>query len=501
MTSIPEKTPVLQMNEIVKEYPGVVALDNVNFEVRRGEVHALLGANGAGKSTLMKVLCGVITQDSGEILVEGEKVDIANPAEAIEHGVSYVPQELSLVPTMSVCHNIILGQEPLLSKTFGYINEKKLRKQAKESLNSVDLDVDFDCAVKDLPVSDQQMIAIATALFRKSKIIILDEPTASLSQNEINKLFEIMRKLRRDGYAIIFITHHLEEVFEIADRITILRDSIYQGTFDLGDITREEIVTLMTGRKGETITQQRKGGNSRVEALRVENLNTQAISKNISFTLHEGEILGFFGQVGSGRTEILRAIFGVDKMESGDVYLFGKKTRIHTPTDAIHAGIGFITEDRKNQGIILSMDLIDNINMGNYEKASHLGFIEMKKTKRIAEDFRKSLHIKNNNLKQLTKFLSGGNQQKVILAKWLNHEPKILLMDEPTKGIDVGAKQEFYQLIQKMAADGVAVLLVTSELPEVLGLSDRVLLFRKGEIVSEINPLEANKEEIMAMTL
>lgn len=493
--------PVLQMNHITKTYPGVVALDNVSFHVQRGEIHALLGANGAGKSTLMKVLCGVTTPDSGQILLDGKQVSLSNPASAINEGISYVPQELSLVPTMSACHNIILGQEPLLSKAFGYINEKELHARARESLELVDLRIDMNKPVKTLSVSEQQMIAIATALFRKSKIIILDEPTASLSNSEIKKLFEIMRKLRQNGHAIVFITHHLEEVFEIADRITVLRDAVYQGTYELGAVTREEVVTLMTGKKGETIEKVTRPETSKQEALRVENLTTRSISKDISFTVHAGEIVGLFGQVGSGRTEVLRALFGVDRKESGEIYLFGKHVKINSPVDAIHAGMGFITEDRKNQGLILSMNLIDNINMGNYEKSSKFGLILNARVRKITENFRESLKIKNNNLNLWTKYLSGGNQQKVILAKWLNHAPKILLMDEPTKGIDVGAKQEFYQLIRQMAERGVAVLLVTSELTEVLGLSDRIQVFRKGSIVGELNPNETTEEEIMSMTL
>lgn len=493
--------PILEMNNITKKYPGVVALDDVTFHVKQGEIHALLGANGAGKSTLMKVLCGVTTPDSGEILLNGARVSLPDPAAAIREGISYVPQELSLVPTMSACHNIILGQEPLLSRALGYIDEKKLRERARQSLELVDLHIDMDLPVKNLSVSDQQMVAIATALFHKSKIIILDEPTASLSNNEIQKLFELMRKLRQNGQAIIFITHHLEEVFEIADRITVLRDSLYQGTYSLDQVSRDEVVTLMTGKKGEIIEKSSRPETFQTEALRVENLNTYAISKNISFTVHAGEIVGFFGQVGSGRTEVLRALFGVDKMESGEVYLFGQRVKINTPVDAIHAGMGFITEDRKNQGLILSMDLIDNISMGNYEKSSKFGIILSAKVRKLAEDFRDSLKIKNNNLKLWAKYLSGGNQQKVILAKWLNHAPRILLMDEPTKGIDVGAKQEFYQLIRQMANRGVAVLLVTSELTEVLGLSDRIHVFRKGSIVGELNPKETTEEEIMSMTL
>jgi len=492
---------MLEMNCITKKYPGVVALDNVSFHVKRGEIHALLGANGAGKTTLMKVLCGVTTPDTGEILIDGKKVTIGNPASAIKLGISYVPQELSLVPTMSACHNILLGQEPLLRKPLSLINEKRLVSLAKQSLDSVNLKIDIAQPVKDLSVSDQQMIAIATALYRQSKIIILDEPTSALSSSEIAKLFKIMRKLRQDGQMIIFITHHLEEVFEVADRITILRDSVFQGCFNRDNISREQVVSLMIGKKDKALQRSIRKKTFTKETLKLENVNTSSISKNISFTVHSGEIVGLFGQVGSGRTEVLRAIFGADKLKSGDIYLFGEKAKITSPTIAIKNGIGFITEDRKNQGLILSMDLSDNISMGNYDKSMRFGLIQIQKIRKTAEYYRDTLKIKNNNLNLWTKFLSGGNQQKVILAKWLNRQSKVLLMDEPTKGIDVGAKQEFYHLIREMASRGVAILLVTSEISEAMGLCDRILVFKQGAIAGKVSSLGSTKEEIMSMSL
>jgi ribose transport system ATP-binding protein len=494
-------SPILEMISITKTYPGVLALDDVNFRVKKGEIHALLGANGAGKSTLVKVLCGVTPYDSGEILINGSKVQIQNPADAIELGISYVPQELNLVPTMTVSQNIMLGHEPVHKKPLTFINERKLDQLAQQMLNLVDLDVDLHTIVKDLPVSSQQMIAIATALYNKSKIIILDEPTSSLSSNEITRLFEILTKLKQEGETIVFITHHLEEVFEVADRISILRDSVFQGCYEVDEISRNQIVTIMTGKMDQII--QKKNGTQKEpqEALRLENVDTGKISKNISLKVNSGEIVGLFGQVGAGRTDVLRTIFGADDIKSGELFLFGEKVQIKSPIDAINKGIGFITEDRKNQGLILSMDLMDNINIGVYDKAMDVGFIQPRKLRKISEFFREALQIKNTNLKVWTKFLSGGNQQKVVLAKWLNHQSKILLMDEPTKGIDVGAKHEFYQLIEELAAKGVAILLVTSELSEVMGLSDRIIVFRQGKIVGEVDPSEVSKETIMSMTL
>lgn len=493
--------PILEMNSITKTYPGVVALKDVSFCVKKGEIHALLGANGAGKSTLVKVLCGVTPYDSGEIFLNSEKVNIQNPADAIALGISYVPQELNLVPTMTVSQNIMLGHEPTHGKLLSLIHEKKLEKLAEQMLKIVDLNVDIHAFVKDLPVSSQQMISIATALYNKSKIIILDEPTSSLSSNEISRLFEILKKLKQEGETIVFITHHLEEVFEVADRISILRDAVFQGVFDVGEISRNKIVTIMTGKKDQMIKRKDRSQVLDQQALRLENVNTGKISKDISFSVNRGEILGLFGQVGAGRTDVLRTIFGADDIQSGSIYLFNEKVQIKSPIDAINHGIGFITEDRKNQGLILSMDLLDNVNIGVYEKSIRSGLIQTRKLRKITEHFRDVLRIKNDNLKIWTKFLSGGNQQKIVLAKWLNHESKILLMDEPTKGIDVGAKQEFYQLIKDLSEKGVAILLVTSELSEVIGLTDRIVVFRQGKIVGEVDPLNVPKETLMSMTL
>lgn len=492
----------MHLHSITKRYSGATALKNVSFTVQRGEIHALLGANGAGKSTLVKIICGVIEPDEGAIILDHENVKFHNPSDAISHGISYVPQELSLVPTMSVCQNILLGQEPSNKFFSSLINERELEKIASEMLSMVDLNVDIHQRAGDLPVSAQQMISIATAVYRNSKIIILDEPTSSLSSQEINKLFEIMKQLRKEGLSIIFITHHLEEVFEISDRITILRDAEYQGSFKTDSISREEIVSLMTGKAEQLIKRKPQMNGQKFEAIRLNNVNTEKISKNISFTVYKGEVVGLFGQVGAGRTEVLRSIFGADKVESGEIFIFGNKVEINSPIEAIDKGIGFITEDRKNQGLVLTMDLIDNINLGIYGKSIRLGLIQSKSILKITDYFVNALRIKTSNLKTWTKFLSGGNQQKVILAKWLNHESKILLMDEPTKGIDVGAKQEFYQLINDLSTtQKVAILLVTSELSEVIALCDRILVFKQGQIVTEVDPDSVTEEELMAMTL
>jgi ribose transport system ATP-binding protein len=493
---------LLEMNNVTKKYPGVTALDNVTFSIKEGEIHALLGANGAGKSTLVKVLCGVTPPDSGEILLNGKRVSFPNPASAIKQGISYVPQELSLVPTMNACQNILLGQEPLIYRPFAFIDEKRLINLAKQSLDSINLTIDPNQPIKNIPVSAQQMISIATALFRQSNIIILDEPTSSLASREILELFEIMRKLRQTGHTIVFITHRLDEVFEVADRITILRDGIFRGCFYCDEISKDEVVALMVGKQSEKVIQNKEAEDfKKDEALRLENVHERKIVKNISFSLHVGEILGLYGQVGSGRTEILRGIFGAEPYISGEIYVFGKRKNIKSPIEAIKLGIGFITEDRKNQGLILSMDLSDNISMANYDQSLKFGIIQVSKIRQIAEYFRETLKIKNSDVGQWTKLLSGGNQQKVILAKWLNRNSKILLMDEPTKGIDVGTKKEFYSLIRQMATKGVSVLLVTSEIEEAMELCDRVLIMKNGNLVADVDPAEVTREKIVSMSL
>lgn len=492
---------ILDMKSITKKYPGNTALNNVDLSLKSGEIHALIGANGAGKSTLMKILCGITSPDSGEIWLEGKKVTFKDPSSAIKEGISYVPQELCLVPTMNACQNILLGQEPLVHRPFTLIDEKRLIRLAKQSLESLNLNIDVTQPVKKLPVSTQQMISIATALFRQSKIIVLDEPTSSLASREITEFFKIMKKLREDGKTIVFITHHLDEVFEVADRITILRDAVLQGCFNREEISKEQVVSLMVGSSNNKLQRDKEEKVYKEEALRISHVKAKKNVRDVSLTLHSGEILGLYGQVGSGRTDVLQGIFGAEPFQSGEMFVFGKKVDSKSPIEAIKHGIGLIPEDRKNQGLILSMDLSDNISMANYEKAMRFGLIQFKRIRQIAETFRDVLKIKNNDVSVATNFLSGGNQQKVILAKWLNHNSKILLMDEPTKGIDIGAKQEFYQLIKQMAEKGVAVLLVTSEIEEALKLCDRVLIMKNGNVVSEANPFDITEEELVYRSL
>jgi len=492
--------PLLRMTQITKTFPGITALDHVEFELTTGEIHALLGANGAGKSTLMKILCGSLKQDAGEIMLDGRAMEFDRPADSIAAGISYVPQELMLAPTLSAARNILLGQEPIRFKALGIIDEKALKAQAQEIIDRLGMQIDINKPVQEHAVSTQQMIAIATALFRDSKILILDEPTSSLSEAEIERLFQITRKLRDDGHAIVFISHHLDEVFRIADRLTVLRDGVFQGCFKTSDVTQDELVALMVGRRMNTAESQSHDAGEKEVALRVHDLRADGV-RGISFEVRKGEVVGIFGQVGSGRTEVLRSVFGADRAATGLIEINGKPVQIRKPQDAISHGIGFITEDRKRQGLVLQMSIADNISLGNFKPVMKRGFLDQRARNEIASEYKRDLQIKMQEPTQWVKFLSGGNQQKVILAKWLNRHSKILLMDAPTKGIDVGAKQEFYTLINALAEQGVAILMVSSELPEIMMLSDRILVMKDGTINGEFIPERGMEEQILAKAL
>lgn len=491
---------LLRMTQITKSFPGIKALDAVEFELRAGEIHALLGANGAGKSTLMKILCGSLRPDSGWIELDGQRMEFNGPADSIAAGISYVPQELMLAPTLSAARNILLGQEPIRIKGLGVIDEHSLKFQAQEIIDRLGMTIDINKPVQEHAVSTQQMIAIATALFRNSKILILDEPTSSLSEAEIERLFDITRKLRDDGHAIVFISHHLDEVFRIADRLTVLRDGVYQGCFPTGDVTQDELVALMVGRRMDAATSYSHDVQGSEIALSVRNLHSDGVH-DVSLDVRKGEVVGIFGQVGSGRTEVLRAIFGADRALSGELVVEGEVVEMRTPKDAIRHGIGLITEDRKRQGLVLQMSVADNISLGNYKPVMQRGMLDVRARDGVASTFKQDLQIKMQEPTQWVKFLSGGNQQKVILAKWLNRNSKILLMDEPTKGIDVGAKQEFYALINALAEQGVAILMVSSELTEVMMLSDRILVMKDGAITGEFIPESGMEEKILAKAL
>ena len=483
------------MEYITKRFPGVLALDKVSMDLKKGEVHALVGENGAGKSTLMKILTGVYEADEGRIIYKGNEINITNPHDAQRKGISIIYQELNLIPHLTVAENIFIGREQLL---YGVVvDRKKLNKMAKEILNMLHLDIDPNIPLKELSVSKKQMVEIAKALSFKSEILVMDEPTSALSESEIDELFKIIHRLQNEGVGIIYISHRLEELKHIVDRITIMRDGKFVGTYNYKNITLDEIIAKMVGRSLDKKFPQRETYMGE-KLLEVKNLSRKGKLNNISFELFKGEVLGIAGLMGSGRTELARAIFGADKIDSGKIYLNEKNIAIKSPVDAIKAGIGYITEDRKIDGLALQLPVDTNIILANANSISNfVGILIKKKKRKISQKYVNDLKIKTPHLEQLVKFLSGGNQQKIVVAKWLCKYSKILIMDEPTRGIDVGAKYEIYELIKNLAAEGVGIIMISSELPEILGLSDRILVLHEGNLAGILDKSEATQEKIL----
>lgn len=486
--------PVLKMVGITKQFPGVLALDNVNFEVERGEIHALVGENGAGKSTLLKILAGAITMDKGEILLEGKPVRFSSPLDAINMGIAVIYQEFNLVPYLSAGENIFLGREP--RKFNGFVDFKTLHAKAQAILDRIGANFSSREIVSNLSVAQQQMTEIAKALSQNARIIAMDEPTSALTDREVEHLFEIARSLKEEGVAIIFVSHRLEEIFQIADRITVLRDGKYVGTKRVEETNRDEVITMMVGREIKEKIPKRPAKIGE-EILRVEGLTRKGVFSDISFILHKGEVLGLAGLVGSGRTEIARAIFGADPIDAGKIYLEGKEVRIRNPQDAIRLGIGLLTEDRKRYGLVLPMTVRENTTLANLMEVAIRGFINFPKERAVARKYVEELAIKTPSIEQIVRNLSGGTQQKVVLAKWLFTKSKVLIFDEPTRGIDVGAKVEIYELMNQLAERGVGIIMISSELPEVLGMSDRILVIHEGKIAGELKREEATQEKIM----
>lgn len=486
------------MRHIGKTFPGVVALDNVHFELRKGEVHILLGENGAGKSTLMKILSGAYQKTEGQIFLDGKKIEIKNPKHAQDIGISIIYQEFNLIPHISVGENIFLGREPILYA--GVIDQKILFNLAQQILNDLDVGINARKLVKELGVAQQQMVEVAKAISFDAKILIMDEPTSALTEHEINELFSTIRKLKENGVSIIYISHRMEELFEIGDRVTVLRDGKYIGTKKISDVTTSELIRMMVNRE---LTEKFPKQKTMIgkEVLRVENLNGDGILKNISFCLRRGEVLGIAGLLGSGRTELARVLFGVDKIASGKIYINNKLQIIKSPRKAINLGIGYLTEDRKTQGLISILPVKENICLPNVERLSKFGIIRIKEEEQRAYEFVKELRIKTPNLNQKVIYLSGGNQQKVVLSKWLCCQADILIFDEPTRGIDVGSKVEIYQLMNRLTEEGVAIIMISSELPEILGMSDRILVMHQGKINGELSAEEATQEKILHYAL
>lgn len=485
---------LMKAESICKTFPGVKALNNVDFELRKGEVHALLGENGAGKSTLMKILSGVYQKDSGTIFLNGKEVNITSTRMAQDMGISIIHQELNLCPHLTVAQNIFIGRE--FSKR-GIINEKKQKEEAKKILDKLHVDIDPNEKINKLPVSKQQMVEIAKALSTKAQVIIMDEPSSALTEKEIEDLFSIIKELKNQGTGIVYISHRLEELEEIVDRVTVLRDGEYIKTLNFKDTNLEALIGLMVGRKlDEKFPKLVMERGEKI--LEVKGFNKGKRVKNIFFDLYKGEILGFAGLMGAGRTELARAIFGADKIDSGEIYLNGKKLNIKSPADAIANGLAYIPEDRKHEGLSLSMNVAFNITLSNIDSiASPAGIIERSKEKQISNKIVSDLKIKTPSLEQIVKNLSGGNQQKVVVGKWLTRNPKVFIFDEPTRGIDVGAKIEIYNILNQLKKSGIGVIMISSELPEILGICDRVLVMCEGEIKAELNCENTNQEEIM----
>ena len=487
---------VLEMKNITKTFPGVKALDRVNFSLEKGEVHALLGENGAGKSTLMKVLNGIHERDEGEIFVKGEPVKFQNTKEAQNAGLAIIHQELELIPYLNVVENIFLGRE---ERNGVFINYKKLYQKTEEVLDLLGVDIDPRAKIKDLNIGSQQMVEIAKAVSQNADILVMDEPTSSLTNQEIEILFQLIERLKEQEIAIVYISHRLEEVFEICDRVTVLRDGQFVGEVKTSETDEDELIKMMVGRTIEDRFPKMKF-NPGEEILRIENLSVPDEIENASFSLKKGEILGIAGLMGSGRTELAKAIFGVFKEKTGQIFYRGDQLKINSPADAIDNGIYYLSEDRKEEGLILGLSVADNISISVLKTILNANtFIDAAAEKDLAEKYIKDLNIKTPSEKQLVKNLSGGNQQKVVISKLLSTKPEVVIFDEPTRGIDVGAKREIYNLMQDLIDEGVAVILISSELPEVLNLSNRILVMHEKEIMGELDAAEADQEAIMKL--
>lgn len=489
---------LLQMEHIGKVFPGVIALDDVQFELCQGKVHILLGENGAGKSTLMKILSGAYQKTAGRILLEGADIEIKSPGHAQALGISIIYQELNLVPYLSAGENIFLGREP--TKIPGVVDFGELYGKAQMLLDGLGVEINAKTPVAELGIAQQQMVEVAKALSLDARILIMDEPTSSLTEQEIGQLFAAIRKLRDKGVAIVYISHRMEELFEIGDRVTVLRDGRYVGTHKLSDISKDELVQMMVGRQ---LTQQypKRSANIGEEVLRVENLAVKGKLNNISFSLRKGEVLGIAGLLGSGRTELARAIFGLERIASGSIHVKKKMRKIRSPQKAIDLGIGFLTEDRKMQGLVMLLSVKENISLPSVARLSRFGVMNTAEETEAAQRFVNDLRIKTPSLEQKVMFLSGGNQQKVVLSKWLCSHAEILIFDEPTRGVDVGAKVEIYELMNELTAKGVGIIMISSELPEILGMSDRILVMAQGTIAGQFLSEEANQEKILHCAL
>lgn len=504
-----ETTVLLRMENVSKSFPGVQALDDVSLQVSAGEVLGLIGENGAGKSTLMKILSGVYTKDSGHIYLQGQPVDIHGPHHAQELGISIIYQEFNLMPNLPVMENIFIGREPGLF----FVNRRELQQRTHDLLNKLGVVLNPTSIVRDLSVAEQQMVEIAKALSLEVRVIIMDEPTSALSDAEVQNLFAVIQELKHTGIGVIFISHRLDEVKKICDRVTVLRDGRNVGEMNAAEATEDKLIQLMVGRplnqffhleshaRREEVSEE-AADDTVLEVRGLTRTGTKldpnaTVLEDISFKLRRGEVLGLAGLVGAGRTEVVRAIFGADQRDAGEIYVNGQRVDIRSPLDAIRLGIGFVPEDRKEQGLILSMAVRDNVALTNLDQLSRFGFVVASEERQQVEEYVNRLQIRTPSLDQRVEYLSGGNQQKVVISKWLMLQPKILIMDEPTRGIDVGAKAEIYGLVNQLAQNGVGILMISSELPELLAMSDRVVCMSAGRVTGILNRSEATPEKVM----
>lgn len=488
---------LLRVKGIRKGFPGVQALDGVDFELDRGEVLALMGENGAGKSTLMKILSGIYSRDEGEMTLDDTPMEVRNPKEAQELGISIIHQEMNLCPHLTVAQNIYLGREP---RSGGVTKDAELNRRARELLDRIKIRLDPRAIVDNLTVAKQQMVEIAKALsFESTKVLIMDEPTSALSASETQVLFELIRELRAQQVGIVYISHRMEELRQIADRVTVLRDGRYIGTRTMTEVDDREIISMMVGRD--------LGGHTRPDSipelhgvsplLRVRGLSTQRLLRDVSFEAYPGEIVAFAGLMGAGRTEVARAVIGADKRTSGEIEVSGKPVHIKRPAQAVAAGVGYLSEDRKRHGLMLERNVNFNILLAALANFSKAGYMNDGPGRNLSRDYVKQLRIKTPSIDTTVKNLSGGNQQKVVIAKWLARDCDVLIFDEPTRGIDVGAKEEIYQLLNELAADGKAIIVISSELPEVLRIAHRIIVMSEGRITGELRNQEADQETIM----
>lgn len=491
-----EDTYILEMSHIVKTFPGVRALGDGCLRLKKGEIHALIGENGAGKSTLMKILLGDYPADSGEILYKGKRVAFSSPNQANHAGICMIPQEVNMVETMDAAENVWLHREKRFS-TCGFINKKKRLLATQELFDRMHLNLDPQKLVAQYSSAQKQMLAIAKAVSQDSEVIIMDEPTSSLSESEVQMLFAVMRELQSKGVSIVFISHKIEEIFTICQTITVLRDGMFISEHPAGEITREDLITQIAGRKiGDMYPPKRqKFGEI---AFEVKNFSEHGIYRDISFSVRRGEILGLYGLVGAGRSEVMRAVYGVDRHDSGEVLIGNKKARIHHPKDSIRRGVSMVTEDRLMTGIISILSVRENMSLANLPSyCNKLKFVQTAREEREVDKMVERMNVKLSTPAQPIGSLSGGNQQKAILGKWLLTKPNVLILDEPTRGIDVGAKYEIFSLIAKLAAEGMAVILISSELPEMMGMADRVITFCEGRITAEFTSNEIEQERIV----